>query len=287
MNRRDFISFAGAVGSSLVTGAAAAECTDRSQPQEFVGVLCDTTRCIGCRSCEIACAEAHGLPVPEPATDGGLETARETSPERWTVVNRYETDSGPVYVKKQCMHCWQPACSTACLTNAMLKTHEGPVIWREDKCMGCRYCMVACPFGIPKFEYHATNPRIQKCIMCWERLQRGEIPACVAACPVDALMFGGRRQLMEIARVRIYNHPDDYHHQIYGEHEVGGTGWLYLSPVPFDQLGFRTDLGTTPYPELTKGFLYSVPVVFLLAPTFMLALEHLSIRTDEVGKEHG
>jgi Fe-S-cluster-containing dehydrogenase component len=287
MDRRDFISFAGAVGSSLITGTAAAECPDRSQQQEFVGVLCDVTRCIGCRSCEIACAEAHGLPVPEPATDGALESSRETSPERWTVVNRYETDAGPVYVKKQCMHCWQPACTTACLTNAMLKTHEGPVIWREDKCMGCRYCMVSCPFGIPKFEYHATNPRIQKCIMCWDRLQRGEIPACVAACPVDALMFGGRRQLMEIARVRIYNHPDDYHHQIYGEHEVGGTGWLYLSPVPFDQLGFRTDLGTTPYPEFTKGFLYSVPVVFLLAPTLMVALERLSSRTDEVGKEHG
>ncbi len=281
MDRRSFLKIAGAAGVTL--GAGSLEAQD-GPGDEFVGVLCDTTRCIGCRQCEVACAEAHDLPVPDPVNDGALEEERKTSPDQWTVVNRYETDKGTVYVKKQCMHCWQPACAAACLTNAMYKTQEGPVIWREDKCMGCRYCMVSCPYEIPKFEYDSINPKIQKCIMCWERLEVGEIPACVNACPADALMFGTRRQLTEIARIRIYNHPENYHHHIYGEHEVGGSSWLYLSSVTFDQLGFRTDLGTTPYPEFTKEFLYSVPVIFLLAPTFMVALDHLSRRGEDNGK---
>jgi Fe-S-cluster-containing dehydrogenase component len=249
---------------------------------EFVGVLTDTTRCIGCRSCEVACAKAHSLPVPDVENDGALAAERKTSETQWTVVNRYDTDRGVVYVKKQCMHCWQPACASACLTNAMEKTKSGPVIWHANRCMGCRYCMVSCPFEIPKFEYDSWNPKIQKCNMCWERLQEGEIPACVKACPVDALMFGMKRDLMEIARVRIYNHPEHYHHEIFGEHVVGGTGWLYLAAVPFDQLGFRTDLGSTPYPEYTREFLYAVPVAFLLGPAMLLGLHKLARRAERV-----
>jgi formate dehydrogenase iron-sulfur subunit len=233
MDRRDFLKTAGAVGATLACPAGKAQATEA--PTEFVGVLTDTTRCIGCRACEVACTEAHGFEVPDVENDGALEHERAPSETQWTVVNRYETEVGDVFVKKQCMHCWQPACASACLTNAMFKTKDGPVIWRPDKCMGCRFCMVSCPFDIPKFEYHEWNPKIQKCNLCWERLQQGQKPACVEACPTDALMFGPKRELMEIARVRIYNHPDDYVHQIYGEHVVGGTGWLYLSgprPTP-------------------------------------------------------
>ena len=275
MDRRRFLKLVGAAG----TAAAAphrARAVGGSADVEFIGVLVDTTRCIGCRSCEVACGAAHGLEVPDVVNDGALEVVRTTGTRQRTVVNRHQTDAGTVFVKRQCLHCWQPACASACLTNAMYKTHEGPVIWRESKCMGCRYCMVACPFEIPRFEYDSPVPRIEKCTLCWDRLERGLIPACVRACPVDALMFGGRRDLLEIARVRIYNHPEHYVHRIYGEHEVGGTGWLYLSAVPFEQLGFRTDLGTTPYPEYTKEFLYSVPVVFLLVPTLLAGLHRLS-----------
>ena len=169
----------------------------------------------------------------------------------------------------------------------MHKTVEGPVIWRESKCMGCRYCMVSCPFEIPKFEYDEWNPKIQKCNMCWERLQEGKIPACVQACPVDALMFGQKRDLLETARVRIYNHPQQYVHHIYGEHEVGGTGYMYLSAAPFEQLGFRTDLGTTPYPEYTKQFLYAVPLVFMLAPALLLGMNRLVSLDSEESTEGG
>jgi len=283
MDRRAFLKLAGVAGGTLAGTTVGAHGPPSSK--EFVGVLVDTTRCIGCRACEVACAETHGLPVPDVANDSALETVRQTSEQRLSVVNRYATDKGTVYVKKQCMHCWQPACGAACLTNAMYKTKEGPVIWREEKCMGCRFCMVSCPFEIPKFEYDEWNPKIQKCDMCWERLEQGEQPACVQACPVDALMFGLKRQVIENARTRIYSHPDSYVHHIYGEDEVGGTGFLYLSAVPFEQIGFRTDLGTTPYPQLTREFLYAVPLVFILAPSLLFAMNRLIGRPGEAPGE--
>ncbi len=274
MNRRRFLETVGVAGATLAAGAARAEPT--APAPEFCGVLVDTTRCIGCRACERACASEQGFPVPEVEHDGALERMRDTSPDRWTVVNRYQTSGGEVFVKRQCMHCWQPACVAACLTRAMYKTETGPVIWRSPQCMGCRYCMVSCPFDVPKFEYHEWNPKIQKCDLCWRRLAHGRKPACVEACPTDALMFGRKRDLMEIARTRIYNHPDRYVHKIYGEHEVGGTGWLYLAAVPFEELGFRADLGTTPYPEYTRDFLYGVPLVLFGLPALLYALHELS-----------
>jgi Fe-S-cluster-containing dehydrogenase component len=154
----------------------------------------------------------------------------------------------------------------------MHKTKEGPVIWRGDKCMGCRYCMVSCPFDVPKFEYHSPNPKIQKCDMCFDRLGEGKIPACVEACPAEALMFGTRRELIKEARKRIHENPDLYVDHIYGEHEAGGTGFLYLSPVPFNELGFNTSIQTSSYPELSKGFLYSVPTIFVLWPAILLGI---------------
>ncbi len=285
MDRRNFLKLAGAAGATLATKELTAE--EIIEKKEFVGVLTDTTRCIGCRACEKACTEAHGFEVPDIENDNALATIRTTSEIQWTVVNRYETEKGEVFVKKQCMHCWQPACTSACLTNAMYKTKDGPVIWRPNKCMGCRFCMVSCPFDIPKFEYFEWNPKIQKCNMCWDRLEKGKKPACVEACPTDTLMFGMKRDLMEIARVRVYNHPTKYVHKIYGEHEVGGTGWLYLSAVPFDQIGFRMDLGITPYPEYTRDFLYAVPVIFFGFPALLLGLSLLAARTTNESNNRG
>jgi Fe-S-cluster-containing dehydrogenase component len=279
MDRRCFLKTSGAIGATLACGGASA--AEAPQSKEFVGVLVDTTRCIGCRACEVACGRANGMLVPDVEKDAALEKERTTSEKQWTVVNRYKTDKGEVFVKKQCLHCWQPACAAACLTNAMFKTREGPVVWNADKCMGCRYCMISCPYNIPKFEYNEWNPDIQKCTMCYGRLQEGKRPACVEACPADALMFGQKRDLMEIARVRIYNHPRQYVRHIYGEQEVGGTGWLYLASVPFDQLGFPTHLGTTPYPEYTKEFLYSVPILDFGLPTLLIGLKLL---VDQAGR---
>ena len=280
--RRKFLQFTGvAAGASLLLGPknafSAAVTKDTSQQY---AMLHDTTRCIGCQACERACCEKNGFPAPdsEPQTDH----ERKTGTEALTVVNaKGKNGAATIFCKTQCMHCEQPACVSACLVNAMYKTDEGPVIWREDKCMGCRYCMVACPFDVPKFEYGSLNPRIRKCVMCYDRISDGKIPACAEACPQEAILFGTRGDLLDIARKRIYDHPTVYVRHIYGENEVGGTNMLYLASVPFDQLGFRTDLGTTPYPEYTKTFLYSVPLALLLAPAFMLGVRQATKRKNE------
>ena len=147
--------------------------------------------------------------------------------------------------------------------------------------MGCRFCMVSCPYDIPKFEFNSPNPRILKCRMCADRLQEGKMPACVENCPAEALTFGTRREMLDLARTRIAEEPDKYVHHIYGEHEVGGTGWLYLSAVPFDQIGFRTDLGTTPYPQYTREFLYAVPVILTLFPALLYAVSNATKRNND------
>lgn len=175
-------------------------------------------------------------------------------------------------MRRSCNHCNSPACASACLTKAMYKTDEGPVIWREDKCIGCRSCMISCPFDVPKFEFNSPNPKINKCRMCYELLQEGQKPVCVENCLAEAIIFGKRRDLLEIAKSRIYSEPEKYYHEIYGEHEVGGTGLLYLASVPFDELGLRNDLGKTSYPEYNKTFLYAVPSVLVLFPAFLLGL---------------
>jgi Fe-S-cluster-containing dehydrogenase component len=281
MDRRDFIKTSLVAGSAAVAAEAAqADAAPRQDPKEFVGILVDTTRCIGCRACEVACGETWDLLVPDVLNDNALASPRSTSDKQWTVVNQYETEKGTVFVKTQCMHCYQAACVAACPTEAMHQNMEGPVSWTPNKCIGCRFCMISCPFNMSKFEYDSWNPKIQKCSMCFERVEQGQKPACVEACPTDALMFGTRVKNLEIARHRIYSHPDDYVHHIYGENEVGGTGYIYLSAVPFDQIGFRTNLGDRPYPEYTKEFLYAVPMILFGVPAFLLGLNALATGED-------
>lgn len=286
MNRRTFLKVGAVAGATALGGCASAP-RAVGQVNNDHAVLVDLTKCVGCRQCESACAEANGLPEPAAPVSpvSNDETAnqgpRDTSDTQWQVVNRFDTSKGEVYVRKQCMHCVEPACAAACLTKAMLKTEEGPVIWRADKCMGCRYCMVSCPFDAPKFEYHSAAPRIQKCRMCFERVSTGGRPACVENCPAEALTFGPRGELLELARQRIYQQPDSYVSHIYGEHEAGGTGWLYLSPVPFGELGFPKNISDGSYPELTRDFLTSVPLVLTLWPAFLLAVHRATSRDED------
>lgn len=272
IDRRDFFKIMGVTGVTLVTGSRMNAAPDTGEKKEFYGMLYDSTRCAGCQGCEFACAEAHGLPTPsfEDVPVAGVE--RKSDETRRTVINAYNTSKGEVYLKRQCMHCNDPACTAACLTKAMLKNAEGPVTWRGKKCMGCRYCMVSCPFDVPKFEYHSPNPKIEKCDMCFERLQEGLMPACAEQCPTEAIVFGTRRELIAEARRRINADPSLYYDHIYGEHEAGGTGYLYISPVPFEELGLNTTLQKSSYPALTKGFLYAVPSIFVLWPALLLGL---------------
>ncbi|MFN8211161.1 MAG: 4Fe-4S dicluster domain-containing protein [Bacteroidales bacterium] len=280
-DRRTFFKTLGVAGITLAIGKSASAGETMALKTEFRGVLYDSTRCVACRQCESACAETHKLPQPSDELVTGV--VRKTSETQRTVVNMYATSKGEVPVKKQCMHCNEPACAAACLTQAMYKTKEGPVIWRGEKCMGCRYCMVSCPFDVPKFEYHSANPSIQKCDMCYDRLKEGKIPACVEICG-NALTYGTRRELIAEARKRMMEAPADYNGQVFGEYVAGGTSYLYIGPAPFEELGFNTKLQESSYPALTKGFLYSVPAVFVLLPSLLLGI-HESTKGKQIKEE--
>jgi Fe-S-cluster-containing dehydrogenase component len=285
MKRRDLLKTLGVAAGSAMIGKelAAEEPLDPLEEADSWGILIDTTKCQGCRTCEWACAEENGL--PEPDMDLEAVRVRDTSPTALSVVNSYQTEKGTVTVKKQCMHCLQPACASACLTKAMHKTPGGPVAWDVDKCMGCRFCMVSCPFDIPKFQYDSPTPEIRKCQMCFDRLEQGEIAACAANCPFGALTSGTRSELLKEGRRRIIENPDGYMDHIYGEKEAGGTNMLYLASVPFDQLGFRTDLSQEAYPSYTKEFLYAVPMVLTLLPPFLLGLNRATDRSEQHEEE--
>ncbi len=284
LNRRSFFKILGVAGATLAVGKSFGAPQKKMENDiEFYGMLYDSTMCGGCQSCEIACAEAYGL--PKPTDEPKIGVLRKTDENRRVVVNDYKTSKGEVYIRKQCMHCNEPACAAACLTQAMHKTLEGPVIWRGNKCMGCRYCMVSCPFDVPKFEYHSANPKIQKCDMCYDKIKGCGIPICAEICPAEAIIFGKRRDLIKEARRRIVQNPGVYVDEIYGEHEAGGTGFLYLTPTPINELGFNSAIQKSSYPELSKGFLFSVPTIFVLLPPILLGI-HEATKKNQL-KEGG
>ncbi len=279
INRRAFLKAIGAIGSTSLIGRhskAIAQEHFPGYPDRF-GVLHDIPLCTGCRKCEWACKDQNKLPNKPIETyddKSVFEKKRRTDAESYTVVNRYPNPKDkekPIYVKFQCNHCDEPACASACLVKALKKTPEGAVTYNKDVCIGCRYCMTACPFYVPAYEYHnALTPEVRKCTLCYERITKeGEIPACVKICPTQALTFGKRSELIKVAREKIRSKPGEYIDHIYGKHEVGGTCWLYISGVPFEQLGFPTDVGTKPYPELTKGFLTMVPAGVVILPALL------------------
>lgn len=285
LDRRGFFRTLGVVGAGVaLAGEARAEGDQIDDPWS---VLVDTTLCVGCRTCEKECAKAHGLPVPE----GPMRTR--TSDEQLSIVQHHDSEDprvemGMVFVKRQCMHCLQPACASACLTKALYKTPDGPVVWRSSKCMGCRYCMVSCPFDMPKAEYDSATPRIVKCDMCADRLAEGKQPVCVENCAAEALKFGRRSALLEESHKRIAEAPDTYVHHIYGEHEAGGTAWLYLAATEFQKLGFAQDLERVTYPSLTREFLYGVPIVLTLVPPLLLGISNATRPVfPDVGGDHG
>jgi formate dehydrogenase iron-sulfur subunit len=283
LTRRSFFRLAGATAGSGVALSAQARTT--ADDDRLPGVLVDTTRCVGCRGCEAACAEANDLPAP-PEGDQVLSKARDTSTTAFTVVNRAEApDGGDRFGKKQCMHCLAPACASACPVRALNKLPTGPVTYDPSKCMGCRYCMVACPFDVPKYEYEALAPRVRKCTFCAPRQAKGLPPACVEACPSGALTFGKRHELLEEAKRRIYSAPDRFVHRVYGEHEAGGTSFLYISDVPFERLALQAGVPEKPYPELVAGALGAPPLVMTLWPPLLMGLYAFSKRRDEVEKE--
>lgn len=264
-------------------------------PNSF-GMLVDLSLCVGCRSCEQACNEANALPNPvRPFDDDAvLKAKRWPSAKAYTVVNRYpnaKNKEQPLYRKIQCNHCLEPACATACPIQAYTKTQQGAVIYNEDLCFGCRYCVIACPFNIPGYDYESvTEAKVVKCTFCNTRIEKNELPACAEACPSGALTFGKRTDLIKMARKRIMENPGKYLDHIYGEQEVGGTSWMYLSAVPFEQYGLPGGLPKRPLIELTEGYLSSVPVIFTTFPAIfgmLYAALHKKEKRDEGGQKTG
>lgn len=271
ITRRDFLKWSGSSALALTAisvfdQTALADFLGDEGAANQVGILVDTTKCIGCRQCQIACNAKNNLPAL-PEKMGTHETVpAQLSATAFTHVEFYPTggtNDASVFtsVKRQCMHCLEPACAAVCPVGAIVKSKQGPVTYDAEKCLGCRYCMAACPFNIPKFEWDSANPRIRKCTMCDDRIAEGKLPACVEACPAGALKFGTRKELVAEAQARVAQSPDKYNPYIYGIGEVGGTGVLYLANVPFDQIGMNMNLPKSAMPELTLQVMDKVPGV--------------------------
>lgn len=238
ISRRNFLKTTAAISTSAVAASLlpnkALAASNEELSNDRMGVLVDSTVCIGCRKCEWACKGTHDIEagnIEDYNYDKVFDNNRRPDYKNLTVVNKYiNEDNSSKTVKLQCMHCDHPACVSACIVGAISKMENGSVIWDTDKCIGCRYCMVACPFQIPSFEYHkALDPKIVKCDFCFDRTSQGKLPACVDICPVEALTYGRREDLLIEAKKRIHNNPDKYYDHVFGEYEVGGTSWLYLA----------------------------------------------------------
>jgi formate dehydrogenase iron-sulfur subunit len=231
-------------------------------------LLVDITKCIGCRSCEQACREAHGQPKEQPA---------KLTATSFTVIE----DHGDKFVRRMCQHCQQPACASACLVGALEKSPLGPVTYNEKKCMGCRYCMLACPYQVPKYEWSKLAPYMRKCDMCYERVRAGQKTVCAEACPAEATVFGARSELLREARKRMDENPAYVRH-VYGESELGGTSLLYLSDVPFEKLGFVIPPADKPMPMLSAAVLGEAPTVVLVGGALLAGLHWITRRRREV-----
>ena len=288
IRRRDFLKGAAAGGLLLAADQSPAQArrARKELPPNAVGILYDSTLCIGCKVCEYACKQANNKPVEhanpkEPMWDDPQDLSAKTL----NVIKRYGVDgpkdslAGFAFIKRHCMHCLDPACVSACPVSALVKNPDnGVVTYNKKACIGCRYCQVACPYNIPKFEWNSPFPEIVKCQMCAHLLAKGGISACCAACPTGASLFGPVEKLRTEAKRRLgmspgeyYDFPvanidstevqqhraGDYVKHVYGAQELGGSQVLYLAGVPFASLGLP-DLPDDSYVALADGIQYAI-----------------------------
>jgi Fe-S-cluster-containing dehydrogenase component len=275
-SRRNFLKgtlaggAAAAAVSVSVSGPASAR-DNNPQPEGALGLLYDATLCVGCKACVAACKEVNGNPAefstPEQLWDTPLDTTAKTFNvikmfRSGTMETKDDPDNGYAFMKTSCLHCNDPSCVSACPVSAMTKDPvTGIVGYDADACIGCRYCVAACPFGIPKYDYSSATGRIGKCELCRHRLPEGKYAACAEVCPTGATLYGKVSDLKAEAERRLSLKPGTktvfqrgqlggkdqsyenvvghYVQHVYGEKEVGGTQVIKLSAVPFEKVGHK------------------------------------------------
>jgi Fe-S-cluster-containing dehydrogenase component len=298
ISRRGALKVA-AFGAATATGARKAEAREKkTAPADATGMLYDATLCIGCKACVAACRDANDLELE--ANSVLYDDPQDLTANTCNIIKFYDGEDQQSFVKQQCMHCIDPACAAACMMGSFQKRQNGIVTWKPDRCIGCRYCQVACPFSIPKFEWNSALPAMVKCQMCLAKAgtteagQLNEVgqPACTEVCPRHAVIYGPYEELKAEALRRIADEPDRYEDHVYGLDEAGGTQVLYLTArgVPFSKLGLP-ELGPEPVPALPvglqhtiyKGFVAPVAVYGIVAGLVWRARR----QQDEAGEEVG
>jgi|AutmiccommuBRH23_1029490.scaffolds.fasta_scaffold00023_126 formate dehydrogenase iron-sulfur subunit len=287
INRRDFLKKTGlGLGGLLVQPDVSKLRLSSESSTESAGMLFDASKCVGCTECQVACkVRLNSLNPDEDISEYDLDP-RDLSAYTWSLIKLYKDetdDSRSSFVKVQCMHCLHPACVSVCPVGALTKSEIGPVVYDDKKCFGCRYCMAACPFDIPKYQWDKVFPLIQKCDFCADRQEAGLQPVCSSVCPTGALLFGKREELLEIARERIKN-DSRYVDHIYGEHEVGGTAQLYISHVPFELLGFQA-LSAVSLAGLTWPWMAAVPGIAVVVTSLMGGIYWFTKKRNQAQEE--
>jgi len=274
LTRRSLLKGVAAAGAAGAAGAVyrRAEARAKKQPPpDAVAMLFDSTRCVGCRACMEKCKEANDLPPDRVRLDGvPYDAPIDLSGTTKTVIKLYQGSGKTAFMKAQCLHCVDPACVSACMLGALNKREYGVVTYEKNKCVGCRYCQIACAFNVPRFEWNSPAPQIVKCEMCHHRFPEGKGPACAEVCPREAIQFGKLKELRAEAQKRIQDNPWRYHPDVFGDTEVGGTQVLYLSAVPFDKLGLPK-VGDEPVPAMGETIQHGIYKGFI-APIALYAV---------------
>lgn len=313
IKRRDFLKAAVTGGAVAALPAPAEARPNLEVPPNAVGMLYDATLCIGCKACMVGCKEANEMPVESSDVSPIWDTPMDTSGKTKNIIKVYtdgtaevkdrETD-GFSFVKRHCMHCVDPGCISVCPVTAMRKDPEtGVVTYHEEACIGCRYCVWACPYNIPKWDFDDAFGKINKCEFCNHLLAEGKLPACVDRCPTGASLFGTHEEMLEEAHRRLalepgdtYDYPrntlDDpnrheavvphYIDRVYGETQGGGTQVMVLAGVPFGKLDLP-DMPERSYASISETIQHTV-YKGLIAPLALLGgLMFISRRNIEKG----